>query len=58
MLGDRGLGDAELLLHDRGDLAGRLLAVGEQLQDAAADRVAEDVEGVHAATVTAVSLYK
>ena len=28
-------------------VAGRLLAVGEQLQDPAPDRVAEDVEGVH-----------
>ena len=47
MLGHRRLGDPELLL-DRGpDGAGALLAVGQQLEDPASDRIAEDVEGVH-----------
>ena len=32
-----------------GDRARRLLAAGEQLEDAAPDRVAEDVERVHGA---------
>ena len=41
------LGDAELPVHDLGQPAGRLLAVGEQLQHSASDRVTEDVERVH-----------
>jgi hypothetical protein len=45
------LGDAELLLHERGHLAGRALAVGEQLKDPAPDRVTEDVERVHGTTI-------
>lgn len=51
MLGHRGLGDAELALHDRGHLARGALAVGKELQDPAADRVTEDVEGMHPAIV-------
>ena len=56
---DAGLGDAELALDDRADRARGLLAVGEQLEDAAADGIAEDVEGVrHAAYRITCYLYK
>src|SRR6266511_2441217 len=47
------MGDAELRLDDRARLAGRPLAVGEQLQDPAPDRIAEDVERVHGASISA-----
>jgi hypothetical protein len=47
VLGYSGLGDCELVLHDRGDRPRRQLVVDEQLQDPASHRVAEDVEGVH-----------
>src|SRR5215468_3689103 len=47
VLRDRRLGNAELALDDRDDVARAVLAAGEQLQDAAPDRVAQDVEGVH-----------
>ena len=47
VLRHRRLGDAELTLHDRRDLTRRHLVVDEELEDAAAHRVAEDVEGVH-----------
>jgi hypothetical protein len=50
--GHRRLRDAELGLDGRGQLAGRPLAAGEQFQDAPPDRVAEDVERVHAAIVS------
>ena len=33
--------------HDGGEVARRTLAVGQQLQDPAADRLAQDVERVH-----------
>ena len=49
MVRDRGLADAELVLHDAPDVAGGEFAVGEQFDDAPAHRVAEDVECVHAA---------
>src|SRR6266511_4309109 len=49
------MGDAELRLDDRARLAGRPLAVGEQLQDPAPDRIAEDVERVHGASISAVT---
>jgi hypothetical protein len=49
VLGDPGLREAELLLHDGGDLAGRLLAVGEQLEDPPPDRVAQNLERMHGA---------
>ena len=48
MLRDGGLRDVELPLNHFADLAGAELAVGEQLEHAAADRIAEDVECVHA----------
>jgi hypothetical protein len=47
VLRDRRLRDAELPLHDRGHVAGRPLALGQQLQQAPPHRVAQDVEGVH-----------
>jgi hypothetical protein len=47
VLRDRGLGDPELGLHDRAERPRRLLAIGEQLEDAAADGIAQNVEGVH-----------
>src|SRR5690606_21672463 len=53
VLGDGGLGDAVLALDDGGDRAGAQLAVGEELQDPAPDGVAEDVERVHAPSVSA-----
>ena len=36
---------------DFADLAGTELAVGEQLEDAPADRIPEDVECVHASSI-------
>ena len=47
MLRDGRLRDPELAAYDRDDLARRVLAVGEELQDPAADRVAQDVERMH-----------
>jgi hypothetical protein len=46
-----GLGDPELRLDRRRDGAGRLLAVGEELEDPPPDRVAEDVERMHATSL-------
>jgi hypothetical protein len=42
-----GSADPELLLDRGGDLAGGALASGEQFQDPAPDRLAEDVERVY-----------
>jgi hypothetical protein len=47
VLGDGRLGDPELLLDDSPDFAGGLLTLGQQLEDAAPDRITENVEGVH-----------
>jgi len=58
VLGDGGLADAELALDHRGDRAGRLFPLGEQLQDPAPDRIAEDVERVHASDTIRRYLYK
>ena len=49
VLRHRRLGDAELALDHLDDAARRRFAVGEQLEDAPAHRVAQDVEGVHVA---------
>jgi hypothetical protein len=46
--GDRRLADAELSLDHRADRACHLLPVDEDVEDAAADRIAEDIERVHA----------
>ena len=58
--GDTRLGDTELALDDGAHGSGGELAmVGEELEDAAADRVAENVEGVHLARkYITTSLYK
>jgi hypothetical protein len=55
VLRDARLGDPELVLDDRGDGTRRLLAVGQQLQDPAPDRIAEDVERVHAGSIAAAA---
>ena len=47
MLGYRRLGDRELRLDGGTDGPRRLLAVGEQFENAPPDRIAEDVERVH-----------
>jgi len=47
VLGDARLRDAELLLNDRADVAGRQLTVGEQFEDPATDRIAEYGKSVH-----------
>src|SRR4029077_727662 len=47
MLRYRGLSDRELVLDGCADRARRHLAVGEQFQDAAPHRIAQDVECVH-----------
>lgn len=41
------MGNAELVLHDGGHLAGSPLPVGEQFEDPPPHRVAQDVEGMH-----------
>ena len=58
MLGYPRLGDAELLLDDRTDLAGRPFAVREELEDAASYGITEDVEGVHDSNNNSRNLYK
>jgi hypothetical protein len=51
VLGDRGLGDPELLLDDRAHRTRSPLPVREQLQDPPPHRVAEHVERMHAASL-------
>jgi hypothetical protein len=58
MLGYRGLGDPELALDDVADLTGRLLVLGDQLDDASADRITEYVESVHVPDYIGKNLYK
>jgi hypothetical protein len=53
VLGDGRLGDAELALDHLAQRAGGELAVPEQLQDATAHRIAEYVERVHQAKLSA-----
>src|SRR5689334_14918694 len=55
VLRDGRLGDSELGPDDLGDRARGLLTVGEQFQDAAADRVAEHVERMHSRTLSAAA---
>ena len=55
VLRDSRLRDAELRLHDRGDVPRGDLAIGEELEDPASDRVTEDVERVHLASVEALT---
>jgi len=47
VLRDSGLGNAELVLHNGGNLAGGPLTVSEQLEDPPSNRVAQNIEGVH-----------
>jgi hypothetical protein len=49
--GDRGLGESELGPDDVDDRAGALFTRGQQLEDASADRISENLEGLHRATV-------
>src|SRR4249919_3861139 len=49
------LGDPELLMDDGAHRAGGHLPVSEQLQDPAPHRVAEHIEGVHRAKVSAAT---
>jgi len=58
MLGDGGLGDSELGPDDIRDRPGGLLTVGQQLQNATTNGVAEDVECVHGGDYIVLDLYK
>src|SRR4029079_15178493 len=58
VLRDGRLRDAELCLDDRGDGPRRDLALREQLEDPAADRVTQDVERVHEPECRSIHLYK
>lgn len=58
MLGHGGLGNAELVADGRAEGAGGLLAAGEQFQDAAPDRIAQHVEGVHDDLYITAGLFK
>jgi putative phosphoesterase len=49
VLRDSGLGNAELVLHDGGHLAGCPLPLGEQFEDPPPHGVTQDVERMHAA---------
>src|SRR5262245_18692686 len=51
MLRHRRLRDRELVLHDGADRPGRYLAVGEQLQDATAHWITQNVERVHSLNI-------
>jgi len=52
------LRDPELRLDDRRDRPRAQLAIGEQLQDTAADGIAEDIERMHVGEDTSPDLYK
>ncbi len=52
------LGNAELLLDRRADGSRAALAVGDELQDPAAYRIAKHFERVHVADDISVGLYK
>lgn len=49
--GDRGLGDAELSGDDVRQCAGGVVVLGEELDQPSTDRVTEDVECVHVASL-------
>ena len=55
MLRYRRLGDRELGLDGCTDRTRRLLSVGEQFEDAPADRIAQDIERVHHTTLEAAT---
>jgi hypothetical protein len=52
------LRDPELGLDELSDLARGLLAIGEQIQDPASDRITENIEGVHIPENDTRGLYK
>lgn len=52
VLGDSRLADAELVCDDGHDLARRAFILKEELEDASADRIAEDVECMHRGRVS------
>jgi hypothetical protein len=56
MLRHSGLRDAELALDGRGDDPGRLLTVGQQLEDPPAHGITKDLERVHQPIVS-VDIY-
>src|SRR6478752_4576655 len=51
VLRHRGLRDRELVADRRADGASGQFAVGQQFQDPSTDRIAQDVERVHATTI-------
>jgi hypothetical protein len=55
VLGDRWLRDTEFGADDRSDGACGLLAISQQLQDAAPDRVTWDIECVHVDIISATA---
>ncbi|GAA1935096.1 hypothetical protein GCM10009775_28760 [Microbacterium aoyamense] len=52
MVRDGGLADAELGPHDIGELPRGSVSLREELDEAAADRIAEDVESVHETVIS------
>jgi len=55
LAGDGRLSDAELRADRLDERAGGLLAVREQFEQAPTDGLAEDFEGMHAATISALT---
>ena len=55
VLRHRRLSDRELVLNGRTDRTRCQLSVGQQLEDAPADRIAQDIESVHHTTVEGVA---
>jgi len=55
MLGHRRLRDAELLPHDLDDLPGGAFTREQELEDAPPDRVAQDIERVHASVLSVLA---
>ncbi len=51
MLRYRRLTDPELVADHPNDLARRHLVIGQQLENASSDRIAEDIERVHTANI-------
>lgn len=57
VLGDSWLTDPELRLNDGDDLSRRVLLIQQHFQDPTADRIAEDIEGLHETYVIRARLY-
>ena len=53
MIRDRRLADAELGADHLGEVAGRAVALREELDEASSDRVSQDVECVHDSVISA-----